>query len=348
MIDAAIVGLGRWGQTLVKAVQGKSDRLRFTCAVSRNPEKLREVAAAHGLGLVGELEAVLTDRSIGAVVLATPHSLHCEQIVAVASAGKAVFCEKPLTLKKAEAARAIEACHKAGVVLGVGTDKRFFPAVRELLRLAKNGELGRVLHLEAHFSNEVAATFSEWRYSPEESPAGGMTGTGVHMLDALVAIAGPVRRVQTLLFSHKPPPDPLDSLSTVLEFASGVSGTLAMVRSTPAYFRLHAFGREASAEALGRTELVLRRSGKAPQPVTFPPVELGARQSRSLRRGGCRRGALSDPAERYARDRRRLRSNRRSGKVRRTRPRGVTIAPKITAVGRKSAAHSADFRRGLI
>jgi len=273
MIEAAIVGLGRWGRTLVEVVQGQSDRLRFTRAVSRNPDRLRDFAGRHRLALVGELEAVLADRTIDAVVVATPHSLHCEQIIAAANAGKAVFCEKPLTLTKAEAARAIETCRKAGVVLGIGTDKRFFPPLRELLRLAKGGELGRILHLEAHFSNEVAGTFSEWRYSPDESPAGGMTGTGIHMLDALVALAGPVRRVQALLLSHKPPPDPHDSLSALLEFASGTSGTLAMVRSTPAYFRLHAFGRDGSAEALGRTDLVLRRSGAEPQHLSFPPID---------------------------------------------------------------------------
>src|SRR5215472_5948387 len=273
MIDAAIVGLGRWGRTLVEAVQGQSDRLRFTRAVSRNPDRLRDFAGRHRLALVGELDAVLADRTIDAVVVATPHSLHCEQIIAAANAGKAVFSEKPLTLTKAEAGRAIETCGKAGVVLGIGTDKRFFPSLRELLRLAKGGELGRILHLEAHFSNEVAGTFSEWRYSPEESPAGGMTGTGIHMLDALVALAGPVRRVQALLLTHKPPPDPYDSLSALLEFASGISGTLAMVRSTPAYFRLHAFGRNASAEVLGRTELVLRRSDAETQNLTFAPVD---------------------------------------------------------------------------
>src|SRR6516165_7609792 len=273
MIDAAIVGLGRWGQTLVEAVQSRSDRLRFTRAVSRNADRLQDFAGRHRLALVGELEPVLADRTIDAVVLATPHSLHCEQIIAVAKARKAVFCEKPLTLKKVDAARAIDACRKAGVVLGVGTDKRFFPSLRELTRLVKAGELGRIVHLEAHFSNEVAGTFSEWRYSPEESPAGGMTGTGIHMLDALVALAGPVRRVQALLLSRKTPPDPLDSLSALLEFASGVSGTLAMVRSTPAYFRLHAFARDASAEVLGRTDLVLRRSGTEPQRLSFPPVD---------------------------------------------------------------------------
>src|SRR6516164_5124818 len=273
MIDAAIVGLGRWGKTLVEAVQHKSEALRFTHAVSREPDKLRDYTGKHGLEAVGTLEAVLADPKIDAIVLATPHSLHCGQIIAAASAGKAVFCEKPLTLKRAEAARAIEACRAAGVVLGVGTHKRFYPSLRELIRLVKGGELGRILHLEAHFSNEVAGTFSEWRSSPEESPAGGMTGTGIHMLDALVALAGPVRHVQTLLLSHKPAPDPQDSLSALLEFASGISGTLAVVRSTPAFFRLHAFGREASAEALGRTDLVVRRSGAEPQHMSFPPVD---------------------------------------------------------------------------
>jgi predicted dehydrogenase len=159
------------------------------------------------------------------------------------------------------------------VVLGVGTDKRFYPSFRELIRLVQSGELGTILHLEAHFSNEIAGTFTPWRYSIEESSAGGMTGTGIHVLDALIAMAGPVRRVQAMLQTHKPPPDPLDSLSVMLEFASGISGTLAAVRSTPMYLRVHAFGRNASAEALGRTELVLRRSGAEPQQLSFPSVD---------------------------------------------------------------------------
>ena len=273
MIGAAIVGLGRWGRTLVESVQHKSDRLRFSHAVSRDPDRHRDFAQRHGLALAGDLATVLADPTIDAVVLATPHSLHGEQIIASAAAGKHVFCEKPLTLTADEAARAIGACEAAGVVLGVGTDKRFYPALRELARLTKEGELGRVVHLEAHFSNEVAGSFSEWRFSAAESPAGGLTGTGVHMLDAMIELAGPVRRVQALLLSHKPPPDPLDSLSVLLEFASGVSGTLAAVRSTPAFTRVHAFGRRASAEVLGRTDLVLRKSGMEPRHLTFAPVD---------------------------------------------------------------------------
>jgi predicted dehydrogenase len=274
MITAAIVGLGRWGQTLVNAVQGKSDKLRFTHAVSRDPAHVRDFTAQHGLETVGTLDAVIENPSIDAVVLATPHSLHLEQIVAAAHARKAVFCEKPLTLTKAEALRATETCREAGIMLGVGTDKRFFPAMEALAHLATDGELGRVLHLEGNFSNEVAAKmFSPWRDSPDESPAGGLTGTGIHVLDSFVRMAGPVRRVGAHFLSHRPAPDPLDTLSVLFEFEAGISGMLSAVRSTPAFWRVHVFGRDGSAEALGRTELILRKSGKDPERRTFEPVD---------------------------------------------------------------------------
>jgi predicted dehydrogenase len=274
MIRAAIVGLGRWGRTLVNSVQGKSDKLRFTHAVCRDPTRVRDFTEPHGLETVSALAAVLDNRGIDAVVLATPHSLHLEQILACARARKAVFCEKPLAMTKADALRATEACRDAGVVLGVGTDKRFFPAMRALAELAASGELGRVLHIEGNFSNEVAATqFSGWRHSADESPAGGLTGTGIHVLDSFVHIAGPVRRVSAQLLLHKPPPDPLDTLSVVLDFERDISGMLAAVRSTPAFWRVHVFGRDGSAEVLARTELVLRKSGKDPERRTFAPAD---------------------------------------------------------------------------
>ena len=274
MIDAAIVGLGRWGRTLVESVHGKSEHLRFTAAVSRDPSRLGGFAARHRLHVFGSLDEALALPRIAAIVLATPHSRHADEIVAAAAAKKAVFCEKPLALTRAEALRATAACREAGVVLGTGTDKRFFPAMAALARIVAGGELGHILHIEGNFSNEVAAEkFAPWRDSPEESPAGGMTGTGIHVLDAMIRMAGPVRRVQAQLLAHKAAPDPLDTISVLFEFCSGISGILAAVRSTPAFWRVHVFGRNGSAEALGRTELVLRKSGAEPQHVRLAPVD---------------------------------------------------------------------------
>ena len=272
MIDAAIVGLGRWGKTLVEAVQGKSDKIRFTRAVSRDPTQHREFLERQHL-LPGSFAEALADKSIKAVVLATPHTQHVDEVVAAAGAGKHVFCEKPLALTREGAARAIGACREADVVLGIGTDKRYFPAIAEVIRRADSGELGSLIHLEGNFSNEVAAGFTAWRGSFEETPAGGMTGTGIHVLDAMMRIAGPVDRVHARLLSLKPGPDPWDSLSVLLEFASGVGGTLACVRSTPMFLRLHAFGRNGSAEAVNRHEIVIRRSGMGLSRIKLPGAD---------------------------------------------------------------------------
>src|SRR5436190_18769972 len=106
MVDAAIVGLGWWGKNILKAVQCRSGKLRFVHGVSKEIDQAVPLTEQHGFKLSSELDAALDDPRVQAVVLATPHSLHAEQIVRVAAARKAVFCEKPLSLKRADAARA--------------------------------------------------------------------------------------------------------------------------------------------------------------------------------------------------------------------------------------------------
>jgi len=165
MINAGIVGLGWWGKNLVTAAQG-SDRIRFVRGACRNHAPVAAFADRHGLPLAASLDALLADDSVQAVVLATPHSLHTEQIIAVAAAGKPVFCEKPLTLTRADAARAIDACQRAGVVLALGENNRFFPNMQELHRIATAGELGDPMHIEGHTSNENSGVhFGAWRHS---------------------------------------------------------------------------------------------------------------------------------------------------------------------------------------
>ncbi len=168
----------------------------------------------------------------------------------------------------------VQACERAGVVLGAGHNRRWWPAMRELQRIVASGELGTLLHLEGHNSNENSNQVAGgWRTLPSESPGGGMTGAGLHVLDALVALAGPVRRVRAQLLERKPPPAPQDALSAMLEFESGASGLLATVRATPFYWRVHAFGTRGNAEVLGETELILRMSSKAPQRMALEPAD---------------------------------------------------------------------------
>ena len=95
-VRAAIIGMGDWGLNLVNNVQGKSDVIRFVAGATRTPARAEEFSRKHGIPIQPSFEAVLADPSIDAVVLATPHSMHTEQIVAAARAGKHVFTEKPL------------------------------------------------------------------------------------------------------------------------------------------------------------------------------------------------------------------------------------------------------------
>lgn len=274
MINAAIVGLGRWGQNHVKSVQGVSERVRFTRGVVRNPEKVREFADKHSLRLSSDYAEVLADADVQMVVLATPNSLHPAQIVAAAQAGKAVLCEKPLALTRADAGSAVQACARAGVLLGVGQDKRYWPSMQELKRVVDSGALGELLHVEGHFSNENASNKLHygWRELPAEAPGGSITATGIHVLDAFINLIGPVRHAHARQILQRPPPDSLDTLTVTLEFENRVSGVLCGVRATPVYWRVHVFGNRGSAEALGETELVVRRSGATPERLTFERV----------------------------------------------------------------------------
>jgi predicted dehydrogenase len=110
--------------------------------------------------------------------------------------------------------------------------------------------------------------------SPQESPGGGLTGAGLHVLDAFVSMLGPVRRVYAQLHQHEPGPPPLDTVVMTLDFVNGVTGTLSTVRATPLYFRVHVFGTKGSAEVLDEVTMVLRTTGGAPQRITRPAVDV--------------------------------------------------------------------------
>ena len=274
MIRAAIVGLGRWGRNLVESVQGKSARLRFTHAVVRRPEEAAGFAARHALHVSTDLDRLLADPAVQAIVLTTPHSQHADQIVAAARARKAVFCEKPLALTRSDAERAVEACRRAGVALGLGYNRRLWPSMLELSRIVRGGELGRILHLEGHFSNETTRRYYQgWRESGKDAPGGGLTATGVHVLDSFIWLAGPARRAAARLTEREPEPAPVDTLSVFLEFESGASGVLCGVRSTAQFWRLHVFGARGSAEALEDTEIVLRMTDQPLRRIRMAPVD---------------------------------------------------------------------------
>ena len=273
MINCAMIGLGRWGSALVEAAR-HVPRLRITRAVETDLDSVRAFCSERRLALTNNFASVLEDTSIDAILLATPHSLHKEQVIAAAAAGKQVFCEKPLALRRDDAEAMFAACKAAGLVLAVGHNRRFWPSLTALRAIVASGEIGKILHVEGHNSNENSnAILKGWRLSAHESPGGGLTGAGLHVLDAFTSLVGPARRVYASLAAREAGPPPLDTAMLAIDFASGVTGTLSTVRATPFYWRVHVFGSQGSAEVLDEVTMVMRKSSAKPQTVAYAAVD---------------------------------------------------------------------------
>jgi predicted dehydrogenase len=244
VINAAIVGLGWWGKTLVESAEG-SDAIRFVAGATRTvtPE-VEAFAKKYCLRLLPDYGAVLGDPKIDAVVLATPHSMHGAQVVAAAAAGKHIFCEKPFTLTKREAEEAVAAAQKAKVTLAVGYNRRIHPEMITLRDMIRSGELGTVLHVEATmtFPNALFINPSHWRADKSETPLGGLMPMGVHAVDGIIDLCGPIDHVFAQSFRRAAPIDADDTTSILFRMKGGMSGYLGTMTTTGPGFSFQVFG----------------------------------------------------------------------------------------------------------
>jgi predicted dehydrogenase len=257
MINAAIVGLGWWGRTLVESVQG-SDFIRFVAGATRtvSPE-VKAFAETHKLRLADSFEALLDDSNVQALVLCTPHSMHASQVIAAAQKGKHVFCEKPFALTKKDAEAAVEATRKAGVALGVGYNRRFHPEMTKLRERIRSGGLGTVLHVEATmtFPNALLLKPTQWRAHRDETPCGGLTPMGVHAIDGMIDLCGPIDSVFCQSFRRVVEVDSDDTTSMLFRMKEGMSGYLGTMTATGPGFSFQVFGSKGWVRLEGMTHV---------------------------------------------------------------------------------------------
>ena len=279
MLRAGIVALGRWGRRLVDAVQGEgvapSAHVRFTAGYARTPANAAEYAAARGLRLASSYEALLADPDIDAVVLATPHTRHPDEIALAAAAGKAVFCEKPLALHRADAARAVAACARARTTLAIGHNRRFLPAYVEIQRRLRDGELGRPLHVEGNFSGSFGFDYDDkvWRADPRETPAGGLTLMGIHVIDAMIGLVGPVERVAAQSVRQVLSIDLDDTTGGMLRFRGGATGYVSTLTTTARLWRLQLFCTRGWVHMLDHHLLEIGMVGQPVEHIEYPRID---------------------------------------------------------------------------
>ena len=243
-VGVALVGMGWWGKKMLNVLAAAPSDIRVVRAVEPNLETARALCAEKGVALTADYADALSDPDVEAVVLATPHALHGAQIEAAVAAGKHIFCEKPLALTKAGAEKAVRLCRDAGLVLGMGHERRWEPPVAELLARADAGDLGRIHQIEANFSHDkfLALDRDNWRLKADQAPAGGMTATGIHLLDLSVRLLGPAQSVWCVCEQLSSDLPQGDTVAAYVKFRGGGTSYVSASLANPFVSRFAVFG----------------------------------------------------------------------------------------------------------
>lgn len=247
-LKVAMIGTGRIAtMKLLPALQKTRDAVLWS-VLSRDQERAAAVASQFGAQSAvpghDNLDSLLADPALDAVIIATPDKLHAEQAIAAAKAGKHVFCEKPMTTSLAEADAMIAACEKAKVQLGVAFHLRWHAGHRQLHQAVSDGLLGTLRHIRVQWST-MAPDDGNWRAATDVGKWWSLAGVGTHCLDQVLwfmePTCGEVVEVQSLI-SRDVWNGPNDETALVcLKFASGATAQLcsSVVFPGPTHFELY-------------------------------------------------------------------------------------------------------------
>lgn len=264
-LKVGIVGIGWWSDVLAGVIE-KSESLELRAGFSRTPGKRLAFAERFHCEAAQSYEAMLAIEDLDGVILTTPNSAHREGAEAAARAGKHVFVEKPISNTLEDGRAMIAAAEAAGVVLAVGHSYRRHGALRHLRRLIDEGELGRVSLAEGVFSNDngLALEAGVWRSDPAEIPGGCLMQIGIHQIDNLLYLLGPVIDVSAYFARLETKPDVEDVTALLMRFASGAIGYVAADYISPRRFTLVLHGTKANAFFdMDNDGLRLQRTGEA-------------------------------------------------------------------------------------
>ncbi len=253
MIKLAVVGFGWWGQHMGNRL---ADSGKVQIALIVEPDlKRQELARTRGFEVTGSFEAALGRDDVDAVVLTSPNALHEQQTVAAAKAGKHVFCEKPFAMSVAGALRSIDACKAAGVMVGVGHERRYETANQRVKQMIDGGDLGTIMHAEAAFSHDklIGVPMGDWRTMKATAPAAAMTGMGIHLTDLLISLFGRVDALSAFTADRVLGWETGDTTTVQMKFKAGMTATFSAILYTPHFIRLHVFGSKRWVEVINST-----------------------------------------------------------------------------------------------
>src|SRR5215475_6335792 len=273
-LRVAVVGIGWWSDVLADAAL-RSDAIGIAACYTRSDDKQAAFAAKYGCRAAASYEEILADPDIAAVVNTTPNSVHLATTRMAAEAGKHVFLDKPIANTVEEAREIARVCEAAGVILALGYQRRRENHFRWIKGEIDAGRFGRLVQAECNISRDRLGKIdlSSWRYQAAGMPGGVMLQIGIHYVDVLEMLMGPVRRVSGASAQLVLPGDNPDVANLVLEHENGaISNLTASYASASEYYMMNVYGKEASAyyDLFGGLRH-LRRGETKPRAVEVAP-----------------------------------------------------------------------------
>src|ERR1044071_5623670 len=241
--------MGWWSDVLADAIQ-RSGKLEIVSCYTRSEEKRKKFAAKYRCRPAASYEAMLADKQIEAVINTTPNDVHLATTRAAAAAAKHVFPDKPIANSVSDGRAITQSCRSAGVVLALGYQRRRESHFRWIRQQIDDGVFGRLVNAEANISRDRLGKIdlNSWRYQAAGMPGGVMLQIGIHYIDVLTYLMGPVKAVNGRFERLVLPGDNPDVASLILEHESGALSTLnASYASASEYYLMNVYGKDATA-----------------------------------------------------------------------------------------------------
>ena len=193
-LGVALCGLGSLSTNQIAPALQKTRNCHLAGIITGTPSKAAEWQKKYGLADKSiynyqNMAQMASNPDIDIVYVVTPNALHMEHALAAAAAGKHVFCEKPLEISVDRAQRIVDACKKAGKMLGVGYRLQFEPNHLECVRLAKEKVLGDVKIIDANFGFAIGEP-TQWRLNRALAGGGSLMDVGIYCLQTTRMITG--------------------------------------------------------------------------------------------------------------------------------------------------------------
>jgi UDP-N-acetyl-2-amino-2-deoxyglucuronate dehydrogenase len=274
-VRTAIVGCGKVAHLHAAALRSLAES-EFVAVTDADPARAAEFAARYGIAAYADIESMLAQAAPRAVVIATPHPAHAAPAVRAAEAGAHVLVEKPLAASLADCDAMIAAADRAGVRLGVVSQRRFFEPVLRMKAAIDAGKignpvLGTVLMLS--WRDERYYASDPWRGKWATEGGGVLINQSPHHLDLLQWLVGPVEEITGCHANlNHPYVEVEDTALAIVRFRGGALGSVAVSLSQKPgiYTKIHIHGSNGAsvgAQTDGGATFIAGMSGVAEPPV---------------------------------------------------------------------------------